>query len=500
MSSIKNIEIYVYSGMHWFLVTACIVIGMTLFIGIPSVGASGDELQTTSASFQQNIWKGDFDEMVKKREIRVLVVYSKTFYFIDHGRQRGITYDALMEFEKFINKKVGSKTLQVKVVLIPVRRDELISKLVEGYGDLAVANLTITPQRLKDVDFSSPMLTGVKEVIVTGSAEKQLQSFDDLEGQEVYVRKSSSYYESLRQLNHLFVKTGRKPMKLVAADESLEDEDLLEMVNAGLISRIVIDYHKAQFWTKIFDNIRVHPEATVRTGGEIGWAFRKNSPKLESMVNEFVKRNKKGTLIGNMLFNKYLKDTKHVTNSVSEEELKKFNSMVELFKKYAGQYEFDFLMLGAQAYQESGLDQRKKSHAGAIGVMQVLSSTAADSNVNISDIHLLENNIHAGVKYMRFISDRYFKDEPMDSLNKMLFSFAAYNAGPAKVRKIRQKTAEMGLDPNVWFQNAEVAAAKIIGRETVQYVSNIYKYYIAYRMAMDHNLEKQKAMKSKPGK
>ena len=289
-------------------------------------------------------------------------------------------------------------------------------------------------------------------------------------------------------------------MKLVAADESLEDEDLLEMVNAGILPIIVVDNHKAQFWAKVFKNIRVHPDATVRTSGEIGWAFRKNSPKLESIVNEFVKRNKKGTLLGNMLFNRYLKDTKYVKNSVSKEELKKFNSMVELFKKYSSKYDFDFLMVGAQAYQESGLDQRKKSNAGAIGVMQVLSSTAADSNVNVTDIHVLENNIHAGTKYLRFISDRYFKNEPMDPLNKMLFSFAAYNAGPANVKKIRKRTVKMGLNPNVWFQNAEVAAAKIIGRETVQYVSNIYKYYIAYRMTIDRMQEKQEVMKNLPKK
>ena len=374
MSCIKNIGKYEQSGVNLFLAIVCIIFGITLFIGIPSVNASTDELQTSNASFLQNKWKGDFDKMVKKREIRVLVVYSKTFYFLDHGKQSGISYEALTEFEKFVNKKVGSKTLQVKVIFIPVRRDELIPKLVEGYGDLAVANLTITPQRLKEVNFSSPILSGVKEVIVTSSDEPSLKNFDGLEGREVYVRKSSSYHESLVQLNHLFAKTGRKPMKLVTADESLEDEDLLEMVNAGILPIIVVDNHKAQFWAKVFKNIRVHPEATVRTGGEIGWAFRKNSPKLESVVNEFVKRNKKGTLLGNMLFNRYLKDTKYVKNSVSKKELKKFNSMVELFKKYSSKYDFDFLMVAAQAYQESGLDQRKKSKAGAIGVMRSIAN------------------------------------------------------------------------------------------------------------------------------
>jgi membrane-bound lytic murein transglycosylase MltF len=497
MSCISKLGIRVHPGLKRVLVTTCFLFfGISLFIGIPSVDASSKEQQAIDTLFLQNKWKGDFDAMVKRREIRVLVVYSKTFYFLDHGRQRGITYDLFMEFEKFINKKLKSGTLQVKVIFLPVRRDELLSKLNEGYGDVAAANLTITPQRQKKVDFSNPALTGVKEVIVTSSGEKQLERADDLEGREVYVRKSSSYYESLLELNRLFEKTGRKPMKLVAADESFEDEDLLEMINAGLIKTIVMDNHKAQFWTKIFKNIQVHPDAFVRAGGEIAWAFRKDSPKLKTIVNEFFKKHKKGTLIGNMLLKRYLKDTKYVNNAVSKKELKKFESMVKLFKKYGNQYEFDYLMLGAQAYQESGLDQKKRSRAGAIGVMQILSSTAKDPNVNISDIHLLEKNIHAGAKYMRFISDRYFKNEPMDQLNKMLFSFAAYNAGPANVQKIRKRTAKMGLDPNVWFQNGEVAAARIIGRETVQYVGNIYKYYIAYSMAIKHLKEKQSVKKA----
>ena len=197
------------------------------------------------------------------------------------------------------------------------------------------------------------------------------------------------------------------------------------------------------------------------------------------------------------LSKRYLKNTKYVKNSLSEEDLQKFEDMVRLFQKYATQYDFDYLMMAAQAYQESGLDQKRKSHVGAIGVMQVLPTTAADRNVNISEIEKLENNIHAGTKYMRFIVDRYYKNEPMDDLNKMLFAFASYNAGPAKVRRLRKKASAMGLNPNVWFGNVEIAAAKVIGRETVQYVGNIYKYYIAYKMITEQEERKLKLKKTK---
>jgi len=442
-------------------------------------------------------WIGDFDGMGKRRVIRALVVYSKTFYFLDQGRQRGLSYDLLKEFEKYVNKKLKTGTLKIEVLFLPVRRDEIVPWLVKGFGDVAVANLTITPQRQKQVAFSEPWLTDVKELVVTGPGAPAVVSVDDLAGKDVHVRKSSSYYESLVQLNGVFKKAGKRPIKLVPADEMFQDEDLLEMLNAGLIPMIVVDSHKAQFWKQIFDDIKVHPDIAVRTGGEIAWAFRKNSPKLEAVVNEFVKGHKKGTMMGNMLFKRYLRDTRYVKNPVSEQELKKFRNMVQYFKAYADRYEFDYLMIGAQAYQESGLDQGKRSPAGAIGVMQVLPSTAADPNVGIPDIEKLENNIHAGIKYLRFIVDRYFKDPSIDKVNRMLFAFAAYNAGPARINDLRKKTAKMGLDPNIWFHNVEMATAKEIGRETVQYVSNIYKYYIVYRTLVAQREIKENLLKKK---
>jgi membrane-bound lytic murein transglycosylase MltF len=263
------------------------------------------------------------------------------------------------------------------------------------------------------------------------------------------------------------------------------------MVSAGLIPMMAMDSHKAQFWKQIFDNITVHQDIAVRSGGEIAWAFRKDSPKLKAVVNDFVKGHKKGTMLGNMLFKRYLKNTKYVKNALSEKELKKYESMVNLFKKYAAEYGFNYLMISAQAYQESGLDHSKRSPSGAVGVMQLLPTTAKDPNINIPDIEKLENNIHAGTKYLRFIIDRYYKDEPMDEVNKMLFAFASYNAGPARINELRKKAGAMGLDPNVWLYNVEIAAAKSIGRETVQYVSNIYKYFISYQMVLMQAEKKQ---------
>jgi membrane-bound lytic murein transglycosylase MltF len=431
-------------------------------------------------------FKGDLDKMADKRLIRVLMPYSRTFYFFDGAQPRGASYDLVKLFETYINEKFKTKTLKINVLVIPTARQDLLPHLAAGKGDLAVGNLTITNERLKMVDFSNPIGKGIDEILVSQAGEDTLNSIFDLAGKEIHARKSSSYYASLVKLNESLKSLNKKKVKIVEADDHLEDEDLLEMLNAGLIEYMVIDSHKGELWAQVFDKIQLHPEIKFRTEGKIGWAVRKNTPKLMAAVNEFIKNHKTGTLMGNILIKRYLEDSDYITNSIYNEHMQRFNLTVRFFEKYGKLYDFDHLMLAALAYQESKLDQNLKSQAGAVGVMQILPSTAKDKNVGIPDIHELDPNIHAGTKYLRFMADNYFaKDPDLDERNRALFSFASYNAGPAKVAKMRADAKKMGLDPNQWFGNVEVVAAKQIGRETVQYVSNILKYYVAYKLLED---------------
>jgi len=438
-------------------------------------------------------WTGDFDGMVERHKIRVLVPYSKTFYFLDGATQRGIAYEGMQIFEKWLNQELGTGHLKVHVVMVPTVRDELFSGLVAGRGDIAVGNLTITPERLKIVDFSDPFAKGVREIMVAGQVAPALKGLDHLAGQEVFARTSSSYYESLKRLNEEFMKSRKKPVKISPADEYFEDEDLLEMANAGLVSFIVVDEHKAAAWEPVFVNVKLYPDIVVRTGGETAWAFRKNSPKLKEVVNKFVAGHKQGTLLFNVVTKRYLKNVNWVKNALLEEEFQRFKDAVKFFKEYADKYDFDWLMVAALAYQESRIDQSLRSPAGAIGVMQILPATAKDPNVNIPNIEDLGNNIHAGVKYLRFIRDNYFEKEQMDEANKTFFTFASYNAGPARVAQLRSEAKKAGYNQNLWFRNVEIIAAKRIGRETVQYVSNIYKYYTAYRLIVNQLEMKRKA-------
>jgi membrane-bound lytic murein transglycosylase MltF len=437
---------------------------------------------------------GDFDVLKKRRVIRVLVVYNKTNYFIDKGTPRGTTYEAFKLFEDDLNKKYKTGNLKIHVVFVPVRRADLADALLSGRGDVAAATITITPERLKMVDFSTPTIAKVSEIVVSGPGAEALAGVDDLSGRDVFVREKSIYHESLQALNADLAKRGKAPVKLRFAPQDLEDEDLLEMTNAGLVKYVVVDDLLARFWSGVYPKIVLHPEAVLRKDAQIGWAIRKNSPLLKAELDAFLAKYPAGSATRNMLFQKYLKNTKFVKNAASETERRKLQQTVDFFRTYSDKYDMDYLLMAAQGYQESQLNQGAKSQVGAVGVMQVMPATGKE--LNVGDISQLEPNIHAGVKYMRFMIDRYYANEPMDKLNKGLFAFASYNAGPARIASLRKEAAKRGLDPNVWFNNVEIVASEKIGRETVTYVANIYKYYIAYKLITEEGEARKKARES----
>jgi membrane-bound lytic murein transglycosylase MltF len=439
------------------------------------------ELPTDLAPFLK-AWTGDLDGMLERRLIRVLTVSNPVLYYVDRGREVGITYEMAQDLETELNAKRPRGAPKVYVLLLPVRRDELLPRLIAGEGDIAAAQLTITAERREQVDFSQPFYRNVSEIVVTGPSAKPVRTLDDLSGLELYVRPSSSYAEHLRGLNADLTAKGLAPAVMVPADETLEDGDILEMVGAGLVGATIVDDVMATLWADVLPGLTLHPDVAVHRGGDIAVAMRKDTPRLAAMMNEFAKSRKQGTLKGNVLINKYLKSTEWVKNARSETDIARFRQMVDLFRKYSDQYDFDWLLMAAQGYQESGLDQKRRSHVGAIGVMQVMPATARDKAVNIPDIEVLESNIHAGIKYNRWVADTYFDDPDIDGLNRAFFVFASYNAGPNRIARLRKEAQQQGLDPNRWFSHVETVVAKRVGREPVQYVANIYKYYLAYQM------------------
>jgi len=483
---------------HRFISALVLVVGLN-----PAVEAVAAAVPVPGQSAGQQsfvyprVWKGDLDGMKKRRLVRMLVVYSKTFYFLDKARQRGATYEAGLELEKELNPSRKSRTRPIRVVFIPTRRDQLLPALAEGRGDIAAGNLTITPGREQTVDFTSPIVRNIDEILVTNRDAPAVKSVEELSGTSLFVRRSSSYFASLQTLNSRLAAQRKAPVKVVLADENLEDEDILEMVNAGLVTATIVDSHLAAFWRQIFTNITLHSEVVVRSAGTISWAIRKNSPKLKATLDAFIVKHGIGKPTGNTLFRRYLQDTSWARNATAASDMQRFGELAPYFRKYAQQYQFDWLLLIAMGYQESGLNQAIRSRAGAIGVMQMMPKTARSPSVNIRDIHLTEPNIHAGVKYLRVLVNEYFDDPGIDALNRQLFAFAAYNAGPTRMQQLRREAAARGLDANKWFDNVEVVAAKRIGRETVQFVSNVFKYYIAYKLSVER-VEEREAAKKKP--
>jgi membrane-bound lytic murein transglycosylase MltF len=443
-------------------------------------------------------YTGDFDGMVKRRLIRVLTPYSKTNYFIDKGVQRGTAYESAVKLEEEINKKHKTTiATKIHVVVVPTSRDDLYDALVKGRGDIVVAGITVTPERAKLVDFTIPTIKGVDEVVVTGPGAPAIASVADLAGQTVAVRDKSIQFESLQKVNDTLKQQGKAPMTIRTVPTALEDEDILEMCNAGLLKVVVVDDIMAKFWKQVLPDITPHLEVKVREDGDLAWAVRKGSPKLIAELNPIVKTYGQGSAFGNVILRKYLQNTKFVKSATSEAEMRRFRELIAIFQKYGSQYNVDFLLMMAQGFQESRLDQTVKSQVGAVGVMQVMPATGKD--MKVGDIHEIDPNINAGVKYIRFMIDQYFKDEPMDDLNKGLFAFASYNAGPARIRGLRKLAAQRGLNPNIWFNNVERVVAEKIGRETTTYVSNIYKYYVAYTLTMQEMREKADAKKAASG-
>jgi membrane-bound lytic murein transglycosylase MltF len=376
-------------------------------------------------------------------------------------------------------------------VFIPLSREALGPALLEGRVDIIAAQLTITDERKQQVDFTNPTRTGVNQIVVTAPNEKPLSTKADLSGREVFVRPGSLAHESVTGLSDRLVAQKQAPIQITLAPEALEDEDLLEMANAGLVRIVIVDDYLARFWKQIYTGIVIYDKVALRLDGAIAPAIRKNSPQLMAALNGWIKKHGPRTAFGNMMATRYTVNPRLAKSATSDAEIKRFQSLVEFFKKYSDRYKVDYLLVAAQGYQESGLDQSVKSPVGAIGVMQVMPATGKE--LAVGDIAETEANIHAGVKYIRFMIDRYYKDEPMDDLNKGLFAFASYNAGPARVRQLRAEAAKRGLDPNRWFNHVEQIASERIGRETVTYVANIYKYYIAYRLAVERRDDRANA-------
>ena len=422
--------------------------------------------------------------MVKRRNIRALVLINPIGFFYDNGQPMGIMYDALSALETYVNQKFHTGAVKIQISFIPVRPDQVEDALTQGVGDFVAYSLVITPERQQQVAFTVPLETNAQQVLVTGASFGKVTSLDDLGGKAIYANPVTVQYQALQEANHR-LKTAGKPLIVIKpADRYLLDDDLVQMVNAGLLPATVMEVSRAKLWAQVLHNLTVHPEPALASGEQTAWALRKNNPQLKQLLDEFIAPRAVGSSFGNTLVRRYLENTRWVVNSTSPGEMKKFEALSGIFKKYGSQYNLDYLMMMAQGYQESMLEQSVRSPGGAVGIMQVMPRDAAASPINVPDVWTAEGNIHAGVKMLRVIEDQYLNDPKIDPLNKTLLALASYNAGPNRIAQLRQEAAKEGLDPNQWFGNMELMVARNVGQVTVTYVGNVYKYYVAYKLAL----------------
>jgi membrane-bound lytic murein transglycosylase MltF len=434
-------------------------------------------------------WHGDLDAIVNRRILRVLVAPNKLGFYFDGSEIHGAMHEFCQELEHFLNQKLHTGNIPFHLVFIPIGRDSLQPKLADGYGDL-VATMVVTSSRPQyAVDFTDPLFDDARAVIVTGPGV-QLSRLEDLSGREVYYFSNTTLYETLRHLSEDLQRDGKAPIRLTPAAPDLRVEDLLEMVNAGLVPMTIAEDKVAQYWAKILPNLKIQSHLVVATS-PLAWAVQPNTPQLKSAVNEFIRDHKVGTLYGNVVTERYLNHIEWVKDAIAGQDLTSFEEMVRLFRTYGDKYHFPYLLLAAQGYQESGLNPRLKSKAGAVGVMQVKPSTAAADPIDITGVDKVDRNIEAGAKYLRYMVTHYYASEPMDPLTKGLFALASYNAGPNRIESLRPMAAAEGYDPNLWFNNVEFIAAREIGAETPNYVGNIYKYYLAYKMTVEQDARRQ---------
>jgi membrane-bound lytic murein transglycosylase MltF len=345
---------------------------------------------------------------------------------------------------------------------------------------------------LREVDFVVQTDRGpVTELVVTGAKGPAIASVDDLAGQTVHVRQASSYYESLVVLNTRLRAGGKPEANLQLVPDALEDEDMMEMANAGLIDVLIVDDWKAKLWAQILPKLKINETVFVREGGHVGWAIHKDRPKLAQIIHQFDSEvaRKQGTY--GYRLKRAMQQVKQLKDPAQSADWKRFEQTIALFRRYGDRYGFDPLMLAAQGYQESGLNQQAKSHVGAIGIMQLMPATGAE--MKVGSISVAESNVHAGAKYMDQLMSRYFPDAKFSEGNRPLFAFASYNCGPANVATARREAQRRGLDPDKWFNNVEIVIAERVGVETTTYVRNIYKYYVAYRLMLDAQDAAEKA-------
>jgi len=431
------------------------------------------------------IWSGSYPEMIDRGEIRVAAPYDRTIYVSDKGVQRGLAVEVSKGLAKWINAKyVGQKKgKSISIKLVPVIAPDLLNSLTSGRADIAIGDIGLYEPipNFQHFIVNHTSRDG-QEVLVTGPSSPPLLKIADLSGQTVYGSRNTNFQKTFSSLNKELKRDGKLPINLASPLGDLDDEDLLEMLNSGLISYVTVADWKFKLWQSVYKNITMHADLSVQDSGWVGWAVRSTNRDLNDDLIGFYQSDDFVKSLTAFRQEDYKHHLKGLKDPIDKTAWARFESMRPLFNRFGAEYKLNPLFIASLGFQETLLNQSSVSAVGAIGVMQLMPATGI--SLGVGDIHLLEPNIHAGADYMNQLISKYFPDVQFEGNNRSLFAVASYNIGPNNVAKARAQAKELGFDPNRWFGNVEFIATERMGYEPMIYVRNVYKYYMSYRLKL----------------
>ena len=427
---------------------------------------------------------GKWQQISERGMLRVLVSPSRTNFFIANQQLHGFEFEMLELFKKHIRKTQP----KFRINYIPVPHDQLIPRLLTGHGDIAVSLLTITPERKRLVDFSQAYLTNVKEVLVVNKNAPEIKSINALSTKTVLVTGGSPYIKSLIKINQSLAQQKLPPINIQTLNGG-SSEDVLELVNLKVYDYCVVDDTLAKLWDNNLMHININQHVTIARGKQYAWALRKNSPLLKQQLNNFIKTHAKGSLMGNIIYKKYYQNNTWLRRSLLH-QFHYLNPYKKFFQEAAQRYQIDPRLLAALSFQESRFNPDTQSHAGAIGLMQLMPATARELGVkNLRDPY---QSIMGGSKYLHQLIARYAKEPQVNINERIHFALAAYNAGFGNLRHWRKRAKEAGYNPNIWFDHVDKFAPK----ETYIYVFNITRSHQLVGLYHDTLLKQAQLKKS----
>lgn len=405
-------------------------------------------------------------------------------YYRDRGQSYGIATELVRGLESYLQKRLpaaGRAGISVTVITIPSTREQIPTQLVSGQADLAIGDFAKSSPMRSFLAFSLPIVVDNPAIVVTRPGLREPDTLGDLSGLRIKVTEDSRAWRALQQVNRELLSRNQLPVDLRVMDPVLSDEDLLDMTRASLIDHTIVDRDVARFWKAVLPGLRVDDALEIAPPTDEAWLVRPDAPRLLAEVNAFLTTVRGTPQQGYAPLKRRLADLGWARPALQPPYRQRLSPLLPLFERHAGRYDLDPWLLAAIAFQESGLDHQVRSPYGTVGLMQILPSTGR--TLKVGDIRQLEPNVHAAAKYLRQLMDDLGPIEGARDVDRVQLALASYNAGPNRLRRVRDQAEREGLDPNRWKGQVELVMGARHGQHTVGYVNNVTKVWLAYREA-----------------